>query len=89
MRAWPRHNLVSAIPFDPSGYDDHGAFFVDLGKSFGLPADKVYECIHDAFDATSSYHERVMELDRVPLGQRSQLGEIVQEERLLLEKHCQ
>ena len=88
MRAWPRHNLVSAIPFDPSEYDDHGAFFVDLGKSFGLPADKVYECIHDAFDATSSYRERVMELDRVPLGQRSQLEEIAKEERLLLEKHC-
>ena len=42
MRAWPRHNLISAIPFDPSEYEDHGAFFVDLGKSFGLAADKVH-----------------------------------------------
>jgi serine/threonine-protein kinase HipA len=88
MRAWPRHNLVSAVPFDPAGYEDHGALYVDLGKSFGLPADRVYECIHDAFDTTLSYSERVMELDRVPFGRRSQLREIAQEERLLLEKHC-
>jgi len=84
MRAWPRHNLVSAIPFDPSGYADHGAFYVDLGKSFGLPADRVQECIHAAMVATSSYAERVMELVRVPLQQRNQLVAIVQQERLLL-----
>jgi serine/threonine-protein kinase HipA len=88
MRAWPRHNLVSAIPFDPSGYDDHGAFFIDLGQSFGLAADKVFQCIHDAFDATSSCGERVMELHRVPEQQRRQLVEIMQKEHHLLEKHC-
>lgn len=84
MRAWPRHNLVSAIPFDPSGYVDHGAFFVELGKSFDLPMDKVQRCIQDAMDATSSYVERLMELQRVPLRQRSQLKEIVERERLIL-----
>lgn len=89
MRAWPRHNLISSIPYDASEYDDQGAFFVDLGNSFDLPADKVHQCIHDALDATSSYIERVMELDRVPLHQRNQLKEIAQEERLLLEKYCQ
>lgn len=88
MRAWPRHNLVSAIPFDPSGYEDHGAYFVDLGKSFGLSTDEVQQCIQDAFEATSSYVERVMELERLPLLQRNQLVEIVQKERLLLKKHC-
>lgn len=89
MRAWPRHNLVSAIPFDPSEYAGRGAFFVDLGGSFGLTADKTQQCIHDAFDATSSYVERIMELDRVPLQQRNQLVEIVQYERSLLGKHYQ
>jgi serine/threonine-protein kinase HipA len=84
MRAWPRHNLVSAIPFDPSGYVDHGAFYVELGKSFGLSADRVWQCIHAAIDATASYAERVMELERVPLQQRSQLVEIAQQERRLL-----
>jgi serine/threonine-protein kinase HipA len=87
MRAWPRHNLVSTIPFDPSEYDDHGSFFFDLGSTFGLPVDKIQQCIHDAFEASSSYVERVMGLDRVPLQQRRQLVEIVQKERLLLGKH--
>jgi len=84
MRAWPRHNLVSAIPFDPSGYADHADFYVELGKFFGLQADRVRQCIHAAMEATSSYAERVMELVRVPLQQRSQLAAIVQQERLLL-----
>ena len=87
MRAWPRHNLVSAIPFDASEYDDHGALYIDLGKSFGLSTDKARQCIHDALDATSSYTERLMELDRVPFKRRSQLVEIAQEERLQLDKH--
>lgn len=87
MRAWPRHNLVSAIPFDPSGHADHGAFFADLGKSFGLRSDRVRECIHAAIDATASYTGRIMELERVPLPQRKQLLAIVQQERLLLERH--
>ena len=88
MRAWPRHNLVSAIPFDASGYVDHGAFYAELGKSFGLSGGRVRECIRHAFDATASYAERVMELQRVPLQQRQQLATIVQQERRLLEKHA-
>ncbi len=88
MRAWPRHNLVSAIPFDPSAYEDRGIFFVYLGRSFGLTAKKVQQCILDTFDATSSYIDRVMGLDRVPLRQRSQLVDIVQTERVILGKHC-
>ena len=86
MRAWPRHNLVSAIPFDPSGYTDHGAFFVDLGRSFGLKNKQVHQCIQDSLAATSTYAERVMALERVPLQQRRQLVEIVQRERELLDK---
>lgn len=87
MRAWPRHNLVSAIPFDASGYVDHGAFYVELGESFGLSGERVQQCIRHAFDTTASYAERVMELQRVPLQQRQQLVAIVQQERSLLAKH--
>ncbi len=87
MRAWPRHNLISAIPFDPAAYSDHGAFFVDLGRSFGLTADRASQCIDAALDVTASYSERVMDLDRVPILQRNQLTVIAQQERLLLEKH--
>ncbi len=89
MRAWPRHNLVSAIPYDPAGYEDHGAFFVELGKRFGLAPKQVQLCIDDALDATSSYAESVMALGRVPLRQREQLVGIVEKERLLLGKHSQ
>lgn len=88
MRTWPRHNLVSAIPFDPSGYQDHGSFFVALGGAFGLADDEVRGCIRNALEATSSYVDQVMELQRVTPRQRTQLVEIVQAERVLLEKHC-
>jgi serine/threonine-protein kinase HipA len=87
MRAWPRHNLVSAIPFDASQHEDHGAFFVALGKSFALSADTVKQCIQDAFAATATYAERVMQLERLSLLQRKQLVDIVQKERLMLQKH--
>jgi serine/threonine-protein kinase HipA len=86
MRAWPRHNLVSAIPFDPSGYKDHGAFFIALGRSFGLSKDRIRQHIDDTLAATESYTERVMQLERVPLLQRRQLVTIVETERQLLEK---
>jgi serine/threonine-protein kinase HipA len=84
MRAWPRHNLVSAIPFDPSSHIDRGAFFFDLGRSFGLSAIQVRQCIDHALEATSSYAARVQALDRVPLQQRQQLVEIAETERALL-----
>ena len=87
MRAWPRHNLVSAIPFDPEGYPDHGAFFVALGKHFGLDKQQTGQCIDDALATTADYPERVMAHERVPLTQRQQLAEIAKAERKLLEKH--
>jgi len=88
MRAWPRHDLVSAIPFDPAGYPDHGAFFVALGASFGLPAGQARQCLHESLEATASYAERVMELQRVPASQRTRLVAIAQQERDLLQAHA-
>jgi serine/threonine-protein kinase HipA len=85
MRAWPRHNLVSAIPFDPSGHTDHGAYFFDLGGAFGLTYKRRRQGIQDALAATSTYAKQVMALDRVPPQQRHQLVEIVQRERRLLQ----
>jgi hypothetical protein len=85
MRAWPRHNLVSAIPFDPTGHADHGGYFMDLGGAFGLTTRQVRRCLQQAIEATSTYDEQVMALERVPLQQRRQLVEIVQRERGLLQ----
>jgi len=84
MRAWPRHNLVSAIPFDPSGYADHGEFFVSLGGSFGLSGQEIQGCLGKALAATADFPERLMALQRVPEGQRLQLRDIVASERALL-----
>lgn len=89
MRAWPRHNLVSAIPFDARAYPDHGGFFIALGKYFGLSAKLTRQCVHEAMDATTHYPEQVMELTRVPLRQREQLLAVVKEERRLLQNHNQ
>ncbi len=86
MRAWARHNLISAIPFDPSGYADVGEFFVYLGQAFGLPKKKVSQCIDDALAATQSYVKQLMALDQVPILQRQQLAEIAKIERKFLLK---
>jgi serine/threonine-protein kinase HipA len=88
MRAWPRHNLVSAIPFDPAGYVDHGEFFVSLGKHFGLSDKRTQQCVQDALAATASYPAQLMALERVPLRQREQLAAIVKAERALLLAYC-
>jgi serine/threonine-protein kinase HipA len=87
MRAWPRHDLISAIPFDASAHVDHGAFFVGLGRALGLSKEGVSECIHAALAATAKYAERVMALERVPEQQRRQLSEIVAQERGLILQH--
>ena len=88
MRAWPRHNLVSAIPFDPSPHPDHGEYFAIMGRRFGLTKVRSRRCIEAALAATSNYPEQVMALERVPEAQRSQLAGIARRERTLLEAHA-
>ena len=86
MRAWPRHNLVSAIPFDASNYENHSVFYVALGKRFGLSQGQTQQCIQQALDATEGYAERLMQLERAPLQQREQLRDICRFEREQLMK---
>ncbi len=85
MRAWPRHDLVSAIPFDAADYPDHAAAFVALGKSFGLSRTQLRQSLAHCLDATEGYVEQLMQLERVPLKQRTQLAGIVGRERELLQ----
>jgi serine/threonine-protein kinase HipA len=87
MRAWPRHNLLSAIPFDPAGYANHGDYFVELGHAFDLNETKISQCLEQTLVATADYAERVLILDRVPEAQRLQLSDIAIAERVLLEEH--
>lgn len=81
MRAWPRHNLVSAIPYDASSYQSHSHFFVALGKTFGLSLKQTGESIQRALESTENYAQRLMVLERVPQLQREQLRQIVAFER--------
>jgi serine/threonine-protein kinase HipA len=86
MRAWPRHNLVSAIPFDAAEYQDHGEFFVHLGDSFGLRPAMRQQCIEEALEATEIYLDRLMLLKDVPDVQKQNLERIVSEERQLMKR---
>jgi serine/threonine-protein kinase HipA len=86
MRAWPRHNLVSAIPFDAAGYADHSEFFVELGNSFNLSGRQIEQCLRKVLEATAGFPEGLMALHRVPQQQRQQLHDIVTAERALLER---
>ncbi len=88
MRAWPRHNLVSAIPFDPAPHPDHGEYFAGLGRSFGLTKARARRCIEAALAATRDYPEQVMALEQVPESQRSQLAGIARREYALLQSHA-
>jgi len=84
MRAWPRHNLVSTIPFDAGAYTDHGEYFVQLGRLLGLSNTQTSQCIDDALSATDKYIDRLMGLDRVPMVQRTNLERVVVNERMQL-----
>ncbi len=84
MRAWPRHELISVIPFDAAGYPDHGAFFLDLGRHLGLSSRRVEVCVAEALGATQGYADTMMGLFGVPQGRRAQLRKIVQHERALI-----
>jgi serine/threonine-protein kinase HipA len=84
MRAWPRHNLVSAIPFDPAGYPNHAAFFVALGSTFKLSKLTVRRCIQEVLEATDSYLEQILSLPTVPEPQKEALKTIVLNERKML-----
>jgi len=81
MRAWPRHNLVSAIPFDPTGPTP----FVDIGLSLGLTHQRVGECIRQNLRLTEGFADRTASLTKVPPAQRDHLIKVVEKERARLE----
>ncbi|WJW76601.1 HipA domain-containing protein [Thiohalobacter sp. IOR34] len=84
MRAWPRHNLRSAIPiaFEPGiGLGDN---LVALGHAFGLSQREAAEILVDILERTADYGERLMALETVPAGRRENLARLIAEERRLL-----
>jgi serine/threonine-protein kinase HipA len=86
MRAWPRHNLLSAIPFDAADYTDHGAYFSALGQAFGLTKSQVGHCLERTLAATAGFGDQLQALTRVPEAQRRHLRDIVESERRLIDR---
>lgn len=84
MRAWPRHNLRSAIPIDFDAAKSVGENLLELGITFGQRRTEVLELFARFLEVTQHYPERVMALDEVPLERRQQLVDIVRKERAVL-----
>ena len=81
MRAWPRHDLRSAIPieFDPAlGLGENLA---ELGTAFGYSRRQAAELLRELLDATADYPERVRTLHAVPEIRRQRLSALVDRER--------
>lgn len=81
MRAWPQHDVRSAIPiiFEPD--DSLRDTLLRIGSAFGLTRRAAIEVLDSTLEVTASYTERVMALDNVPIERRKRLVEIVRKER--------
>jgi len=85
MRAWPRHNLRSAIPieFDPAlGLGDNLA---DIGTAFGMSRAAAAELLRQTMEQTKDYGERLMALEEVPPERRMTLTELIENERRIVQ----
>ena len=81
MRAWPRHNLVSAIDIE----DQRGSFaesLLHLSSHYGLRTAMGAEILEQALLDTGDLAERIMAAEDVPRARAVQLTEIVDNERL-------
>ena len=84
MRAWPRHNLRSAVPVAFDSALSLAENFYALGAAFGLRRDAAADLWADLARRSADYPERVMELPDVPPERRRALAELVRKERALI-----
>ncbi len=80
MRAWPQHNIRSAIPINFDG-PNLAENFIRIGTAFGLSRKAAAEMLQETLDATASYMARVMELPNVPSTRMQLLVDILNKER--------
>ena len=66
MRAWDRHDLLSALPFYIDENRGLAYSVARVGESFGLTAKAATGMLHDLMKATRDYPERVLDLKAVP-----------------------
>ena len=82
MRAWDRHNLLSALPFDPAHRSGLRAAVARLGTlSFGLSAASADQLIDEIEQGTQDYAQRVESLILVPAATRKRLADRVRQLR--------
>ena len=83
MRAFRRHDLLAAMPFDGYGdFDERGrpidfeTALVNLARHLGFRRPRLFEMITDTLDATAHWPDRVMALASVPQENREHLCRI-------------
>jgi len=59
MRAWSRHDLISAIPYDAAQYHNEADMFLLFGQTLGLTADHVADLATTALKDTRDYVDRI------------------------------
>ena len=85
MRAWPRHNLRSAIPIAFDGALSVRGNLLELGTVFGLRRAEVESLFEECLQGTRTYVDRVLALETVPEARRQQLADIVGREQRMLQ----
>lgn len=84
MRAWPQHNMRSAIPLLFRDQYTVGANLIRFGKVFGYPEAKARKLWAQMLEATENYMERLVALDGVPDARKKALIGIVEKERAIM-----
>lgn len=84
MRAWPRHDLRSALPVDFDSALSLAENLYALGAHFGLRRDEAADLWSELRRRSEDYPERIMALEQVPLARRRTLADLVRRERALV-----
>lgn len=74
MRAWDRHNLISALPFYIDEKQSLGYSVARVGESFGLTRAVAADILYELLKTTRDYPERVLALKDVPEVNRKNLA---------------
>ncbi len=79
MRAWPRHNLLSAIPFviEDALYPS----LIKLGESFSLQKNDATDIIQSIKDKTQSFTTLISEETKIPEATRQHLIKVIKDVR--------
>lgn len=83
MRAWPQHNVRSAIPiiFETGSLREN---MIRVGGAFGMSANEAATAIDEMLHATTSYLQRVEAAPNVPDPRKRNLVAILEKERQAL-----